>query len=290
MNLDEFQDEEVTHVIVYGPPKSGKTALAAELARYGYRLHWLDLENGRKTLRNPTILPPEFRKNIDIANIPDHQNYPIAIQTVKQIFKDPTPKKVCFAHGAIGCIHCSKDPNAKFTTIELPKFTRRDVLVLDSLTQLGQSAINYAVKKELEKQGENYKFEWDDYRVQGYALDNVCGKIQVAPLNVIVLSHEIDTEKDDKSPERLAPVAGTRNHSKTVAKNFDEVVYTFIQNGAHKVANSTTFKPNVQTGGRTGVQLDKLPKPSLLPLFRPEAYEVLMAGKEFKIDWEKEGL
>lgn len=290
MNLDEFQDEEVTKVIIYGPPKSGKTALAAELARYGFRLHWLDLENGRKTLRNPTILPPEFRKNIDIVNIPDHQDYPIAIQTVKAIFKDGTAKKICFAHGAIGCAHCLKNPDAAWATIDFSRFTRRDILVLDSLTQLGQSAINNAVKKEIAKQGENYKFEWDDYRVQGYALDNVCGKIQVAPLNVIVISHEIDTEKDDKAPERLAPVAGTRNHSKTTAKFFDEVVYTYIMNGAHKVANSTTFKPTVQTGGRTGVQLDKLPKHTLLPLFRPETLEALMAGKEVKIDWEKEGL
>lgn len=290
MNLDEFQDEEVTKVIIYGPPKSGKTALAAELAKYGFRMHWLDLENGRKTLRNPLILPPEFRKNVDIVNIPDHQDYPIAIQTVKAIFKDAQPKKICFAHGAINCSKCTADKEAKWATVDFSKFTRRDVLVLDSLTQLGQSAINNAVKKEIAKQGENYKFEWDDYRVQGYALDNVCGKIQVAPLNVIVISHEIDTEKDDKAPERLAPVAGTRNHSKTTAKFFDEVVYTYIMNGAHKVANSTTFKPTVQTGGRTGVQLDKLPKHTLLPLFRPETLPDLMAGKEVKIDWEKEGL
>lgn len=290
MNLDEFQDEEVVHAIVYGPPKVGKTAIAAELAKYGYRLHWLDLENGRKTLRNPQILPPEFRKNIDIVNIPDHQNFPIAIQTVKEVFKGGA-KRICFDHGTINCAKCTAlKEAARWSTLDLTKFTRRDILVVDSLTQLGQSAINRAVQKELEKQGENYKFEWDDYRVQGYALDNVCGKIQVAPINVIVLSHETDTEKADDKPEKLAPTAGTRNHSKTTAKYFDEVAYMYIQNGKHRIANETTFRAGVQTGGRTGVKLAELPLMTLLPLFRPETFEDLKSGKVPVIDWEKEGL
>lgn len=290
MNLDEFEDEEVVKAILYGPPKVGKTALAAGLAKYGYRLHWCDLEHGRKTLRNPQILPPQFRKNVDIINIPDHQNFPIAIQTMKAIFKDALPKKICFDHGTINCAKCTSNKDAHWTTLDLAKFTRRDILVIDSFTQLGQSAVNNAVQAEIKKQGENYKFEWDDYRVQGYALDNIAGKIQVAPINVIVISHETDTERADDKPEKLAPTAGTRNHSKTVAKYFDEVAYMYIQNGKHRIANETTFRAGVQTGGRTGVKLAELPEMDLLPLFRPETFEILKAGKVPVIDWEKEGL
>lgn len=290
MNLDEFVDEEVVHAIVYGPPKVGKTGLVAKLARYGYRLHWCDLENGRKTLRNPQFVPLEFRKNIDVINIPDHQNFPIAIQTMKALFKDALPKRICFNHGTISCAKCVADKEAKWSTLDLAKFTRRDILVIDSLTQLGQSAINNAVQAEIKKHGENYKFEWDDYRVQGYALDNICGKIQVAPINVIVLSHETDTEKADDKPEKLAPTAGTRNHSKTTAKYFDEVAYMYIQNGKHRISNESTFRAGVQTGGRTGINLSELPEMDLLPLFRPETFEILKAGKVPVIDWEKEGL
>jgi hypothetical protein len=297
MNLNELEDlkiDNVTHVEVYGPPKVGKTRLAAMLANYGFRLHWCDLERGIKTVfgrdeKGKPLLTEDAKKNFNYINIPDHQNYPVAIATMKDIVKGGS-KKICFNHGVVNCLNCSKDPEAKYATIDLTKFTPRDILVIDSITQLGMSAINRAVKKELDKQGENYKFEWDDYRVQGYALDNVFNMIQVMPVNVICISHEIDTEKDDKSPERIAPAAGTRNHSKTASKFFDELVYCHVLNGKHRVNNSTTFSARHQSGGRSGLMLDALPEPTLLPLFRPETYDMLKAGKEVKIDWAKEGL
>jgi AAA domain len=297
MNLDELQAlavDNVTHVELYGPPKVGKSVIAGILANYGFRLHWCDLERGIKVLfgndpKGKPWLTAEGRKNVNYLNIPDHQNYPIAITTLKEIVKGGM-KKVCFNHGAINCAKCAAIPGSAYSEIDLTKFTPRDILVIDSITQLGMSAINKAVQKELQKQGENYKFEWDDYRVQGYALDNIFNMIQVMPVNVICISHEIDTEKDDKSPEKIAPAAGTRNHSKTASKFFDELVYCHIMNGKHRITNSTTFSSKVQSGGRSGLMLDALPELSILPLFRPETYELLKAGKEVKIDWAKEGL
>ena len=297
MNLDELQElkiDNVSHVELYGPPKVGKSVLTGQLANYGFRLHWCDLERGVKVLfgndpKGKPWLTPEARKLINYINIPDHQNYPIAITTMKEIVKGGL-KKVCFNHGAVNCSKCSADKEAKWSQLNLAEFTPRDILVIDSITQLGLSAINKAVQKELLKQGENYKFEWDDYRVQGYALDNIFNMIQVMPVNVICLSHEVDTEKDDKAPEKLAPAAGTRNHSKTASKFFDELIHCYIMNGKHRITNSTTHSTKVQSGGRSGLMLGDLPEPSLLPLFRPETYELLKAGKEVKIDWAAEGL
>jgi len=297
MDLDILQSlavDSVTHVEIYGKPKVGKSILAAQLANYGFRLHWCDLERGIKVVfgRDASGKPwitESGRKNFNYINIPDHQNYPIAIKTMKEIVRGG-PKKVCFNHGAINCSKCAAVADAHHGTIDLTSFTRRDILVIDSMTQLGMSAINNAVKSELAKHGENYKFEWDDYRIQGYAIDNVLNMVQVMPVNVICISHEVDTEKDDKAPEALAPSAGTRNHSKTASKFFDEVVYAFVLNGKHRVTNSTTYSKTVQSGGRSGLNLEALPEPSLLPLFYPAAYDLLKAGKEVKIDWEKEGL
>ena len=56
MDLDEYVDSKRTKVMVYGPPKSGKTALVGELAAHGYTLHWVDCEKGIKTLLNPKML------------------------------------------------------------------------------------------------------------------------------------------------------------------------------------------------------------------------------------------
>ena len=62
MKLSEKTKSKAHRVLLFGPPKSGKTALAVQLARI-FKLHWFDLEDGVKTALKPTILPKEFLKN-----------------------------------------------------------------------------------------------------------------------------------------------------------------------------------------------------------------------------------
>ena len=66
MNLSEYDDVRRTKVMIYGPPKSGKTARVGSLAAQGFKLWWFDFENGVKTLMNPEMLAPEFRKNVSL--------------------------------------------------------------------------------------------------------------------------------------------------------------------------------------------------------------------------------
>jgi len=84
MNLDEFIPSTRGKVLVYGAPKTGKTALVGKLASK-FTLHWLDLESGIKTLLNPAMLDPQFRKNINVIPVPDHKLYPVAIDTVREV-------------------------------------------------------------------------------------------------------------------------------------------------------------------------------------------------------------
>lgn len=277
MNLTEYDDILFTKAMVYGPPKVGKTELVGALSEV-FNLHWLDLEHGIRSVLNSPRIDKSWLARINYFNIPDHQEYPIAISTVKEILKGG-PKKICQTHGAVACTRCVSDKAARWSEIDISKFTQDDILVIDSSTQLGKSAINKQALSEIKKHGEDYKFQRDDFGGQGRALDLVFNKIQVLPCNVIVIAHELDTEKEDDKPERLAPTSGTRNFSKAASKYFDELVYCHIHNGKHKVANSTTFRPGVQTGGRSGVKLDAMEVPSLVPIFRPSLTEEYLARK-----------
>ena len=87
MNLSEYVSNTRTKVLVYGAPKTGKTALVGKLAAAGFKLHWLDLENGIKTLLNPAILPISARANVNVISVPDHRLYPVAIDTVRDILR-----------------------------------------------------------------------------------------------------------------------------------------------------------------------------------------------------------
>jgi hypothetical protein len=267
MNLDDYKQSSRVKALVYGPPKSGKTALVGKLASH-FNLHWLDLENGVKTLLNPAMLDPKFRKNVNVISIPDHKLYPIAIDTVREVLRGGE-KKICYAHGKINCPLCSKNAEARWSTLDILKFTDKDVLVIDSLSQLSNSAMNRTVLKEIQKPGgEEYKATFHDYATQGALLEQVLSLIQVIDLNVVVISHEVESEMTD-GKDKIVPLAGTRNFSKLSAKYFDSVVYCNIVNKKHSAYSSTTSLPNVLTGSRFQIDLDstKGEEISLLPLF-----------------------
>ena len=268
MNLDDYNQHTRSKALIYGPPKSGKTALVGKLAEH-FKLHWLDLENGIKTLLNPAILKPEFRKNINVINIPDHRTYPIAIDTVREILKGGN-KKICYAHGKVACPICAKVADARWSEINLSEFTDNDILVIDSLSQLSNSAMNKGILKELQKPGgEEYKPTFHDYAMQGAFLDGVLSLIQVLDLNICVISHEVESEMTD-GKDKIVPLAGTRNFSKLSAKYFDSAVYTALVNKQHRAFSDTTYAPNILTGSRLPVSVDesKGDALSILPLFK----------------------
>lgn len=268
MDLSEYNQHTRTKVLVYGPPKSGKTALVGKLAEH-FKLHWLDLEQGIKTLLNPAILKPEFRKNVNVVNVPDHRMYPVAIDTVREVLKGRAIR-ICSKHGKANCPLCAKEANAQHSTVDLSSFTADDILVIDSMSQLSNSAMNKGILKELQKPGgEEYKCTFHDYATQGALLDQVLSMIQVLDLNICVISHEVESEMTD-GKDKVVPLAGTRNFSKLSAKYFDTVIYTTIVNKQHRAYGETTYAPNILTGSRLAVSLDasKGDDLSLLPLFR----------------------
>lgn len=267
MLLTEFPTTARTKVLVFGAPKTGKTALVGKLASK-FRLHWLDLESGVKTLLNPAILAPEFRKNVNVINIPDHRLYPIAIDTVRDVLRGGL-KKICNAHGKVNCPICAKDTKALWSEVNILGFTADDILVIDSMSQLANSAMNRGILKELQKpDGEEYKKSFTDYATQGSMMEQVLSFIQVLNINVCVITHEMESESLD-GREKIVPTAGTRNFSLTCAKYFDSVVYCTITNKQHRAHSNTTFSSTVVTGSRLPVSLDdaKAGELDISPLF-----------------------
>ena len=268
MNLNDYSSATRTKVLVYGAPKTGKTALVGKLAEH-FTLHWMDLENGIKTLLNPAILDPKFRKNVNVISIPDHRLYPIAIDTVREVIRGGV-KKICASHGKVNCPLCAKDAEAKYSELDIAKFGANDILVIDSLSQLANSAMNKGILKELQKPGgEEYKKTFTDYAVQGSLMEQVLSFIQVVDVNVVAISHELESESLE-GREKIVPVAGTRNFSLNSAKYFDSVVHCAVVNKQHRAYSSSTYSPTIITGSRLAVDVDekKGGELSLLSLFQ----------------------
>lgn len=270
MDLNDYDDVGVHHLDIYGPPKSGKTALAGKLANHGFKLKWFDGEKGVRTLLQSSIVAPENRKNVSIFNIPDHRTNPCFLRAMRELWKGG-PKKFCFAHGTHNCPICNKNPEAKWSeVIDLSKLTKEEILVIDSTTQLANSALNMVTLSEYQKDPEEFKPTFNHFGQQGMLLDEIYSKIQASHINVICISHDIDVEKSE-SKEKIVPVGGTRNFSKTFAKYFDEVIYMQVMNKAHKAYNSTTWDNIHLTGGRSGVKLEDSKELDLIDIFKPKA-------------------
>lgn len=265
MNLNEYAQSAANKVLVYGAPKTGKTDFVGQLASTK-KLWWFDLEDGIKTLLHSTRMKKEWFQNIEVFSIPDTQVFPVGVQTMLQVIKGGE-KKICHTHGVVACSICTKTRPEAFSSINVSTFTNNDVLVIDSVSQLSNSAMNWIMRDAIAKDNYDAKADWDDYAKQGKIIDRIFSIMQQAPFNVVCISHEQLVEMED-GKKKIVPIGGTSNVSKTFAKYFDEVVYAEVLNKKHRFASSSGYSNSIVLGSRNGVQLENKETPSITDLFK----------------------
>lgn len=258
MKLTQKALSPIHRVLIYGPPKTGKTQLAGTLAQYK-NLIWFDLENGYTTLLK---LPDEYKERIEIISLPDTKSFPIAIETCLKAIKG-TEVKLCEEHGKVSCPLCLKE-NKSFTRVCLNELDESSVVVFDSLTQLTASAIAHITRGK----PDDYKLDYSDWGNLGKLMETFLSHIQQANFNVVCISHEQECEQED-GKVKLVPVAGTRNFSRNTAKYFDHVVYAEVKNKKHTFHSSTTSFNNIVAGSRTGIDMGEESTNTLIALFSP---------------------
>lgn len=261
MKLSEKESSSTHRVLLFGPPKSGKSQLAGALSEH-FNLLWFDCEQGWSVLKK---IPTEWQERIEIVSVPDSRVYPIAAETWLKIVTGQ-PGNVCDVHGKWNCPLCKKD-SGTVSAIHLSTLRPDWIVVFDSLTQFSNSLISHITKN----QPDDYKLEFDDWNKLGILLDKFLSQIQAAKFNVICITHESEVEMND-GKDKLVPTAGTRNFSRNTAKYFDDVIYCEVKNGKHRFTSSTTANSSVLTGSRTGIVLEKDEAPTLLRIFKPELF------------------
>jgi hypothetical protein len=162
---------------------------------------------------------------------------------------------ICQKHVKVNCTSFKTD-NLPTGSVDVYTFdNKKDILVIDSYTQLMDSVINWIHKDALGKDDwSNLKSTYDDWAKQGSISDRFGSTFQNAPYNVVVLSHELLVELEDGS-KKIAPIGGTRNKSSDFAKYFDDVVYTEVVGGQFKAWAHQGDKSRVVLGSRTGKKL-----------------------------------
>ena len=251
-------NQHTSSVLVYGPPKVGKTQLVGELATHGYNLIWFDLERGSDTLLK---LPVEAQERVELISLPDTRSYPIAIETCLKVIKGGE----CWIDEETGKVVSPtlRKPDKTYTRVCLNELTADTIVVFDSLTQLTNSAIAHITKN----QPDDYKLQYDDWGNLGKLMDIFLSHVQQSKFNVVCISHETEAELED-GKVKIVPTAGTRNFSRNTAKYFGHVVYCQVANKKHTFTSSTTSIMNVIAGSRTDVVTEKMEVPSLVNMFK----------------------
>lgn len=249
-------------ILIYGPPKAGKTRLVATAARIPEveRIFWFDIDNGIETLFRMGLTEEEQSK-IEVFKIANTRENPIGIETMLRVFSSKSEVKICDLHGRVDCRECL-NAKASFATFDFRKATHNDLIVIDSGSELGDSALAAACRgKPVE-----YKPTFDDYGTAGKWLGDIMSVIQAAAhTNFVVISHEIAMEDND-GKDKFFPLVGTKNFSLKVAKYFGTVVYCHKKLGKHVAGSSSTYRPDVLTGSRVEATLETSKDLSMEPI------------------------
>ncbi len=187
MKLSEKVVTSTHRVCVFGGPKSGKTELVGNLSSH-FNLLWFDLENGANTLLK---LPKEQQERIEIISIPNTKVFPVAIETMLKVITGASVA-ICVEHGKVSCAICKK-VEASFESVQLSTLTPQTIVVIDSLTELANSAMAHITKN----MDELYKPEWGDYRNQGTLMEKFLSQVQQAKFNICCITHEAEVELED---------------------------------------------------------------------------------------------
>lgn len=258
----DIEDRESNHVLIYGEPKVGKSTLTSLLAEH-FKLLWISCDNGHGVLKK---LSKEAKERIDIVILPDTPDFPVAVSSLLRITSG-TAVEICDAHGERDCGTCKK-AGSSFTRVCLNELGLDTIVVIDNLSRVSDSAVNFIIKRESKnKDGmDGYKLDYGDWANANMLIGKICSNIEQARWNCVAIAHTVESEQEDGT-KRVVPKLTTRDFSIRAAGFFDHVVYCQVKNKSHKFGSATTFDMNAVAGSRTDVAIENLGAPTLKPFF-----------------------
>lgn len=250
-------------VLMYGPPKTGKTRLAGTSIKIPEfnRIFWFDGENGSETLLNMGLTEAEMDK-VTLFRIRDTRDNPIFIETILKALSAKRTSLICDKHGKVDCPVC-KSEGLSSTPFSLAELTHNDIIIIDSGSQLSDSALSAACLGKPDM----YKPGWDEYGVQGKWLGDILSVMQQAThTNFLMITHEIALEDDD-GKDKFFPLMGTKAFSMKVAKYFGTVVYVQKKMNKHVAGSSSLYQHNLMTGSRVNAKIENDKDPDMRTIF-----------------------
>ena len=212
-------DQNRVSILIYGPPKIGKTSLALSLVNHGYRPLVLNMENGLLSLKSKKI--DVYDCTVDANGVPMERKY--RVQKLVAFLKDIA------------------------STPEIQK--KYDTLMLDSVSETCQCMLEIFKEK--------YPDRKDSLVMFGELGDSLADFVKqlrdLKPYNIVMTSHDA-IDKDDHG-RRFTGVDLTGKMSRRIIGLLDEVAYMkniTNEEGRSKRFLITSELDNALAGDRSG--------------------------------------
>lgn len=258
--------------MIYGPPKTGKTLLAATIIRDPSikQVFWFDNENGIEVVVKSGEFTDEELSKIIYIRLEDVRERPIAAETVLQAFTcgKGNTVRICQTCGKVDC----KDHTGGFVDFGLLNYGYDTAVVLDSFSQLADSVLYY------EKLILDYKYLKQYYADWTLEMAAINTAIQAAACMVIAVSHTLNIYKEvrisktvtDLQLQKTVPLCGSGNYSSRFGKYFGWQIITDLRDGKYLKGSSATFMSKAESGNRAGLKVEDYPEFDLTYIRKPK--------------------
>lgn len=261
--FDQHPSSDVVKMLVLGNSGAGKSGLLATLASK-YKLFIADFDSGLDILSDPSVLTPEFRKNVYYKTFYDKSILNSGVMLPK-------------AEGFSDYVNNMNDWKEDGQSLGGIYSWGSDVcFITDSLTFMGNCALNYQLKL-VNRLGAKPQIQ--DF---GAAIDLQETTLETlynpaVKCHIIVTAHLVSLVDDTQgNVTKLFPSGLGKKFPPKIGRYFNNVVMI------EKVGMGKTVKRQLQTTGTHNVDL-KVSKPSKIsPIFEPDLlklFEILL-GKE----------
>jgi len=240
---DAFQSP--ARLLLYGPPKTGKTWFACKAAEAGFNVILLDGDNGSQIISN---IPMKARQKIAVVKLFDtpkesvFHNFIISLSRGKLFAWNEDTNNIVFAKQAT-----QFRPENNHVVINPSALTPNDVLVIDSWSSFCRSMELYYKLQNNIKILEALKKDWDDYHWAKRLINEAMHFIKSLPCHVVIIAHSNTYEKykgkgkaREVVSQRIQPLSYSGPQGEQLAKDFSDILYFFVNRQSQLAMTTAT--------------------------------------------------
>lgn len=186
--LANTTDIAVSHLLIIGKTKAGKSDFVARAVNAGFTCLYIDSDNGLGTLKE--VIKPEFQKNLHYINPAEPVLFAQDFFERSVIRYNETRRKMYDS--------MSYSDDDKFAEIIPSRIPRNVIVSFDSWTSMCFDSVSSKANKLEIDLSDADKYGQELYQATGLQMTKLATGIQGAPFHVIVQAHPAQYERKEK--------------------------------------------------------------------------------------------